>query len=64
MYKDLTKQREAVRVATQRWRARNKGITKLIQKESVIPVIPKGDGVAPKVQHFNPMAAGYTPLPK
>ena len=38
MYKDPEKQREAVRLATQRYRLKLKGIT--VVTESVIPVIP------------------------
>jgi hypothetical protein len=42
MYKDKSKQKEAVKEATRRWRA--KGITKVSPKvkvEYVIPIIPK-----------------------
>ncbi len=39
MYKDKDRQRQAVRDATKRYRARLKGIT--IETPAVIPVIPK-----------------------
>lgn len=59
-YKDKDRQREAVRLATQRYRQRLKGITKVSQ--DVIPVIPKAvipDEPGP--QSYNPMMVGYVP---
>lgn len=58
-YKDKDKQREAVRLATRRYRER-KGITKAVK--DVIPcdtldVIPS----KPEQQSHNPMMAGYVP---
>jgi hypothetical protein len=52
MYSDKDKQREAVREAVRRHRA--KGITKVLHKETPVPVIP----VTPKV---TPRSIGIVP---
>lgn len=53
MYKDKDRQREAVRLAVQRHRAK-KGITKVLQEPDVIPVIPK---LMEKVESGRPLVA-------
>ena len=71
MYKDKGKQREAVRLATQRYRQRLKGITVIpsdVIPKPVIPVIPN-DVIPvipvipdePEPQSYNPMRVGYVP---
>ena len=66
-YKDKDKQREAVRLATQRYRQRLKVSQ---SKPLVIPgampdVIPRDDReivpFCPKLQSYNPMMVGYVP---
>ena len=76
MYKDKDRQRQAVREATRRYRAKLKGITQ--QAKEVIPcgtqpVIPKTVSQAwlatrnrhkpaePEPQSYNPMMVGYVP---
>lgn len=70
MYKDPEKQREAVKLATRRYRA--KGITKVSQEQGitgcddVIPdyARPRPEDAAlkqPKPQSYNPMMVGYVP---
>ena len=77
MYKDKDKQRQAVKQATRRYRAKgvtSKGIT---DDNHVIPVIPKAEqhtdasqieivkavhkAVEPEPQSYNPMMVGYVP---
>lgn len=79
MYKDKDKQRDAVKLATRRYRARLKGITVSQGKAEV--VIPDSDTLSAKYpsasrrssndtqsvipkQSYNPMMVGYEPPEK
>lgn len=58
MYKDKDRQRQAVREATRRYRAKLKGIT----PNAVIPlndVIPSDTHKEPEPQSYNSMMVGY-----
>jgi hypothetical protein len=61
MYKDLDKQREAVRLAVRKHRA--KGITKVLP-EKVIPVIPEKVSVIPEVVIKGAVATMSSPRPE
>jgi len=67
VYKDKDRQREAVKKATQRYRAKNKdtalsGQKQVSQNARGSPVLDEvGDTqpVIPKLQSYNPMMVGY-----
>lgn len=56
-YKDKSKQREAVKQATRRYRLRKKGITE--EPDTVIPC--DTPNVIPEAQSHSPMMVGYVP---
>ncbi len=70
-YKDKDRQREAVKLATRRYRDRLKGITRsssvipkttasVIPSESTLEVVAKIHQLV-KPQSYNPMMVGYVP---
>ena len=63
MYKDPDKQREAVKLATRRYRARVSQEQGITDRNAVIT--SKGNTVTfnarPKPQSYNPMMVGYVP---
>jgi hypothetical protein len=77
-YKDKEKQKEATRERVRRYRERHNVTPKDVTPEpNTVCCLPEWpgrgpyrrtddppDGVAPKVQHFNPMMVGYEPVPR